>query len=390
MRAEHRAALQAELDVLTDAGRLRQRPVIDSPNARVIVLRERGRRRKLLNWASNDYLGSALRLPVRNAATRALRQYGSGAGAARLLAGGLRCHARLEQRLAGWLASEDALLCSTGYQCNLAVLGALIDGERDAIVLDRLCHASLYDGARLSGGKLARFAHNDVDDLARRLRQTSDARRRLVCVESVYSMDGDEAPLREIAACCAEHDALLLVDEAHALGVFGPGGRGLCAELGVEPDALIGTCSKSFGAQGGFVVGARELIALILNRGRAFIFSTAPAPAATGAAVAVLDLLKAEPAMGAELQARAGALRRALQRQGWDLPDGRSPIIPLLVGDEATALDLAARLRERGHFAPAIRPPTVPPGACRLRLSLTLAHRKADRRRLVEALGELR
>ncbi len=248
-----RAALRAELEELRAAGRLRVRPVLDSADDRVVIAPGPGGRRKLHNWASNDYLGAANRLRVKNAAARALRTYGAGAGAARLLAGGLRCHRRLEERLAGWLGAQDVLVTTTGYQANLAALVALASGAEDVVILDRLCHASLYDGAKLANGTMLRFQHNDLEDLDKQLRRTTGAPRRLVCVESVYSMDGDEAPLAGIAELCQRHGALLLVDEDHALGVFGPGGRGLCAALGVVPDVLIGTCSKSLGAQGGFI-----------------------------------------------------------------------------------------------------------------------------------------
>lgn len=387
MGPERRAAFQAELDDLATAGRLRTRRVIDDGSTRHIVLRGGpGPRRKLVNWAANDYLGLAPRLTMRNAATRATRRYGTGSTAARLLSGGFACHARLEQRIAGWLGREAALLTTTGYQANLALLPTLASQRDDVLILDRLGHASSYDGARLAAGRLRRFAHNEVDDLVRHLRASADARRRVVCVESVYSMDGDEAPLVAIAAACAEHDALLVVDEAHALGVFGPGGRGLCAELGVVPDALVATASKALAAQGGLICADQPLVELVVNRGRSFIYSTAPVPAASGAAVRALDHLRAEPDLGATLLDRSAELRHRLRAAGWNVPEGRSPIIPIIVGDEAATLALAERLLAAGHYAPPIRPPTVPEGACRLRLTLTLAHQREDSRRLLAAL----
>ncbi|MDA3959537.1 MAG: 8-amino-7-oxononanoate synthase [Planctomycetota bacterium] len=388
-RARRRQECAATLAALSELGRLRERPVIDAGNTRLISLRGPGGRRKLVNWASNDYLALVPRLTMRNAAIRALRRFGTGSGAARLLSGGLACHARLEQRLAAWFGHEAALLTTTGYQVNLAVLTSLAEQRGDVIILDRLSHASSYDGARLAEGRIRRFAHNDVNDLVVQLRASSDARRRIVCIESVYSMDGDEAPLVEIAAACAEHDAWLLVDEAHGIGPFGPSGRGRCAELGVMPDLLIGTCSKTMAAQGGFVCGDREVIECIVNRGRSFIFSTAASPAASGAAVRALDHLRDEPDLGATLCARSVDLRARLRAQGWDVPAGRSPIIPILIGSEHDTLALATRLREAGHYAPAIRPPTVPEGQCRLRLTLTLAHKEVDVRRLLAAMGSV-
>jgi len=385
-----RVCIADELAAIAAEGRLRTRPVIDGPDGRVVRLMADGDRLKLINWASNDYLGAANRRPVKNAAARALRSYGAGAGASRLLAGGLRCHRRLEERLARWLGSADCLLTTTGYQAASALLVALASSNEDAVILDRLCHASAYDGVRLSATPLLRFRHNDVADLEAQLRRCEGARRRVVCVESVYSMDGDEAPLVAIDELCTRHGALLVVDEAHALGVLGPDGRGLCAELGVVPDARIGTCSKALGSQGGFIVADTAIVELAVNRGRSFIYSTAPVPAACGAAVATLDLLRAHPELPGELLAEAAAVRAALRAQGWDVPEGRSPIIPVLVGDEAAALELSAKLRAAGHFAPAIRPPTVPPGRCRLRLTVTLAHRPSDRKRLVKAMAGLR
>lgn len=389
-RAEMRAALSAELGAIADAGRLRTRPVIDSPNGRTIVLHDGSTRQRLINWASNDYLGALGHLKVRNGAFRALRTYGAGAGAARLLAGGLRCHRRLEQRLAHWLGAEDSLVTTTGFQANLAALVSLAQPPEDVLILDRLCHASTYDGAKLAGAPLVRFRHNDLEDLDRQLTRTAGARRRVVCVESIYSMDGDEAPLVAIAALCDRHGALLVVDEAHAIGVRGPGGRGLCAELGVHADLRVGTCSKSLGSQGGFIAGDRDLVELAVNRGRSFIFSTAPVPAAVGAAIAALDLLRDEPELPTRLLAAAAGLRADLIAQGWNVPAGTSPILPLVVGDEQAALALAAKLRVAGHYAPAIRPPTVPAGECRLRLTVTLAHKESDGRKLVAALAAIR
>ena len=388
--AEMRAGLSAEWEGVQSGGRLRQRQVIDSPDDRVISVRGPGGRQRLVNWASNDYLGNANRLTVKNAASRALRRFGAGAGAARLLAGGLAVHRQCEQRLARFLNTQDALLTTTGFQANLAAVVALTSDPEDVIILDRACHASTYDGVRLATGTFLRFRHNDLEDLARQLDRTSGARRRLVCIEAVYSMDGDEAPVAAIAALCRARGALLLVDEAHAVGVFGPGGRGLCAEVGVVPDLLIGTCSKSLGAQGGFLAGDAELIGLAVNRGRSFIYSTAAVPAAVGATLGALEELIAHPEWPTELIARAIALRAAVRATGWEIPEGRSPIIPLMVGNEANAIELAAQLRALGHYAPAIRPPTVPEGACRLRLTLTMAHTEADRRRLVVALSSLR
>jgi 8-amino-7-oxononanoate synthase len=387
--SDQRSQLRSELAAIGAAGRLRTRVAIDSRAGRSVVVHETGRRTRLINWASNDYLGLSRDIAVRNGAAKALRRYGPGSTAARLLAGGLRCHRRLEERLANWLGTEDCLLTTSGYQANCAALVALAGDNESAVILDRLCHASLYDGTKLSNGQMLRFRHNDLADLAHRLDQCEGAARRIVCVESVYSMDGDEAPLAEIHALCRSRGALLVVDEAHAIGVLGAGGRGLCHELGIVPDLRLGTCSKSLAAQGGFICGDRELVELVVNTGRAFIFTTAPVPAASGAAVAALDIMRDHPELPAQLQAAANEVRSALRKQGWDVPVGRTPIIPVVVGDETAALQLSARLRAVGHWAPAIRPPTVPPGQCRLRITVTAGHTQADRRRLVAAMAAL-
>jgi len=383
-----RADLDAELAAIAPTQR-RRRPVIDSAGGRTVILTGPGnKRRRLINWASNDYLGALGRLKVKNGAIKAIRRYGPGSGAARLL-GGLRCHRRLEERLAHFLGSEDTLITTTGYQANIAAVTTLVGPPEDAVILNRLCHASTYDAAKLSGAALLRFRHNDLEDLERQLQRSEGAPRRLVCVESVYSMDGDESPLVEIAALCERHGALLLIDEAHALGIFGSG-RGLAAELGVRADLIVGTCSKALGAQGGFLAGDSTLIELAVNRARSFIFSTAPVPAAMGAAVGMLDCLRAEPSLPEQLLTRCQKVRAAIATQGWELPAARGPIIPLIVGDEATALRVAELLREAGHHAPAIRPPTVPTGSSRIRLTITLAHTDADLRKLIAVLAQLR
>lgn len=385
--------LRAELDELAACDQLRRRSVIDGPDGRQISLcsgANAGKREKLLNWAGNDYQGLAQDRRVKNAAARALRSYGAGAAASRLLSGGLRCHRRLEQRLATWLGSDECVVTTTGYQANLAILCALASSTEDAVIVDRLAHASTYDGIRLSAASMLRFAHNDLQDLERKLRLAEASRRRIVCVESIYSMDGDEAPLQDIAALCQQYHAALVVDEDHALGVVGPQGAGLCAEQGVRPTAIVGTCSKGLGAQGGFIAGSAAVVEQVVNRGRSFIFSTAPVPAAMGAAVAALDVLRSEPARPQQLQERSQAMRHTLIAQGWQVAPGRSPIIPVVVGEATAALHLAQALRERGHHAPAIRPPTVPAGTARLRLLPTMAHRDTDIRRLCEAMAALR
>ena len=352
-------------------------------------MRKGNKRQSLINWASNDYLGARQLIKQKNAARRSIRQWGTGSGAARLLSGGLSLHRQYEQRLANHLQTEDALLCTTGYQANVAAIVALMGDPEDVIVLDRLAHASMYDGTKLSAGSMIRFKHNDVADLKKQLKRTQGARRRIVCVESVYSMDGDEAPLREINAACEEFGALLYVDEAHALGVIGDQGRGLCAELGVDADVVVGTNSKCLGSQGGFIASSSDIVELIVNRGRSFLYSTAPVPAAVATAIESLNMLRDQEALQNDIQDRSRRFRAAIAEQGWSTIDGRSPIVPIIIGDEDRTCALSNKLRELGHFVPAIRPPTVPPASSRLRVSLSLAHKDSDVNRLINCLGEL-
>ena len=369
--------------------RQRSRPLIDGPAAARIIRYHQGKRQQLVNWASNDYLGLISEITVRNRATRYLRRFGPGSGAARLLAGGLRCHHQFEQRLAHFVCQEDALITTSGYQANLAAMTSLADHRDDVLLLDRLAHASSYDGAALAKGTLARFRHNDVSDLAQQLAKYVDARRRVVVVESIYSMDGDVAPLREIADLCHQYDAWLVVDEAHALGVYGPGGRGMCAEVGITPDLIVGTSSKTLSSTGGWLAGPTEVIDHIVNHARSFIFSTAPTPASVGAALGSLDWLRKHSDAGNMLRARSHDMRSALREQGWNTSEGDSPIIPVIIGSEEAVLRLSHQLAERGHYAPPIRPPTVPADTCRLRISVTLGHREVDVRRFIQTMADL-
>jgi 8-amino-7-oxononanoate synthase len=326
-----------------------------------------------LNLASNDYLGLATHPAVVAGARGALEAYGAGAGASRLLAGSLDLHAALETRLAAHKGCPAALVLGSGYLAAVALMPALV-GRGDLIVADRLAHASLLDGARLSRAELARFDHNDVDHLRALLARP--ARRRLVVTESVFSMDGDLAPLAEIAEVASEVEAMLLVDEAHAAGVFGPGGGGRVRQLGLGGAVTVNlsTLSKALGSYGGVLGVAEDLRQWLISRHRGLIYSTALPPAAAGAALAALELLAAEPERGSRLLALADGFRQGLRAGGLDTLNSAGPIVPVLVGDVDRTMALARRLRDAGLLVGAIRPPTVPAGAARLRLSVTLNH----------------
>lgn len=330
--------------------------------------------RALLNFSSNDYLALAHDPRVKARAAEAVERSGCSASASRLMSGALAVHDALEQALARLVGREAALLFGSGFAMSVGVMAALA-GRDDAIFADRLVHASLVDGARLSGAAVKRFPHNDAGALERLLRETAVRGRRLVVCESVYSMDGDQAPLEALGAASRAHGALFVVDEAHALGVFG-GGGGLCRALAaqVAPDLVLGTLGKALGSFGGFAAGRADLRELLVNRARSFIFSTALPPSSAAAALAAIEIVEREPELGPTLLARAKTLQGLLRAEGVCVPEATSQIIPIPVGDNRRALELAHRLEERGVLAVAIRPPTVPPGTARLRLSVTLAH----------------
>ncbi|MCX5649122.1 MAG: 8-amino-7-oxononanoate synthase [Planctomycetota bacterium] len=344
--------------------------------------------REVLQFASNNYLGLANDPRVKEAAARAIERWGWGAGASRLVAGHTEAHEALEAELAAFEHTEAALVFPTGYQTNLGVVGSLV-GRGDLVLSDRENHASIYDAVKLSGARLVRYVHADAGDAARLLAKHHDAPgRRLLVTDTVFSMDGRLAPLRALALLAEREGAMLVLDEAHATGVLGPTGAGLAEEVGLESGitASVGTLSKALGGIGGFVGASREVCDLIVNRGRSFIYTTALPAAACEAARAALRIVRAEPDRRKRVLALAERLRCALQEKGFDSGRSETQIVPVLVGAPERALALAAALLERGIFCPAIRPPTVPPGTSRLRVSLTAEHTEEDIGRLVSAL----
>lgn len=341
--------------------------------------------RTLLNLSSNDYLALARDPGVIRRAGDALTRWGAGACASRLMSGTLELHEELEAGLAALCGTEAALVFSSGFGMNVGLLPALA-GRDDVLFLDRLVHASLVDGARLSGATLVRFPHGDAGALAGLVERTPCRGRRVVVCESVYSMDGDLAPLAELEAVARRAGAALVVDEAHAVGVFGEGG-GLCRALGVRPDVLAGTLGKALGSVGGFVACDAACREYLLNRVRSFVFATALPPPSVGAALGAVERLRAEPGLGAALLGRATAFHGMLAARGLRLPPPLSQILPVHVGGNAEAVALASRLRDQGILATAVRPPTVPVGTARLRLSVTLAHDLAALEAAAETIG---
>lgn len=342
--------------------------------------------REFLNFSSNDYLGLAGDPRVIEGTIRALREWGAGATASRLVTGTLECHLDLERRLAAWKGYEAGLLFGSGYSANAGIIASLA-GRDDHVFLDRLSHASLVDAAVLSRAAIHRFRHNDPDHLETMLRTVRGNGRRLVVTESVFSMDGDLAPLAEMAALAGRHGAMLLVDEAHATGIFGPGGAGRVREQGLESrvNLNLATLGKALGGYGGCVCCSGTMRGWLVNQARPFIYSTALSPAVVGAALAALEIVSGQPDPGSKALALAEDLRKRLRSGGLDTGASASQIVPVLVGDNRRAVGIQRRMMEEGILAVAIRPPTVPAGTARLRFSVTAKHTGGDIARAADA-----
>jgi 8-amino-7-oxononanoate synthase len=404
------AELRQRLDAIRGQGLLRELRRVDSPQG----TRIRVGGQSLLNFSSNDYLGLANDPSLKEAASKAVERFGAGAGASRLICGSLAPHHELEETVAHFKGTEAALSFSSGYATAIGTICSLL-GKDDVIILDKLVHACIVDAARLSGAKIRVFAHNDPDDLEEKLKwsnrrgeqhesQTSTTilsgtritrpsegkHRTLVVTESIFSMDGDAAPLREIVALKEKYGAWLMVDEAHATGLYGKHRRGLAEELGVSDkiEIQMGTLGKALGASGGYISGSRGLVDFLVNRARSFIFSTAPVPAAAAAAQAAIEFVQSgEGKLRQEsLWARVKEFQSQIANRKSQIP---SAIIPLIIGNEARAVEAAARLRAQNIFVPAIRYPTVARGQARLRVTLTAVHTAEEINQLAIALEQI-
>nr|WP_286202699.1 8-amino-7-oxononanoate synthase [Comamonas sp. JC664] len=342
---------------------------LDSPQGPVVRVGGEA----LVNFASNDYLGLASSPTVRAAALAAVERYGVGTGASRLVVGDTAAHHRLEARLAAFERAEAVRLFNSGYAANTGIIPALV-GPGDAVFSDALNHASLVDGCRLSRARVCVYPHADVEALERALAQTP-ARRKLVVTDTVFSMDGDTAPLRDIVAACRAHGAALMVDEAHATGVLGTRGAGLCDELGLEAavDLRMGTLSKALGVMGAYVATSRAVADLLVSRARPFVFSTALPAHLCAAAEAAVDAVEGDPPLRERLWRNIRRFAEGLRGLGLRA-EPRSAVFPVILGEPERALHAASRLREAGVLVKAIRPPTVPEGTSRLRFCLSAAH----------------
>ncbi|MFN2612140.1 MAG: 8-amino-7-oxononanoate synthase [Solirubrobacterales bacterium] len=341
----------------------------------------------VLLLCSNNYLGLADHPRVRAAAAEAAMGLGTSAGASRLISGTMTVHGHLERRLAEFKGTEAALLFGSGYLANSGAIAALA-GEGGVVFSDELNHASIIDGCRLARAETFVYRHADLEHLAWGLRKAG-GRASLIATDGVFSMDGDIAPLPELFALARDHRARLLVDEAHATGAIGPGGRGSVAAMGLseEVDVLIGTLGKALGGYGAYVCGPAELTEFLVNSARPFIFSTALPPPVVAAASAALELLVSEPERVERLAANADGLRAGLAAEGLELGASDTQIVPVSVGDASDAMALCERVLEHGVFAQAIRPPTVPEGTCRLRLTAMATHRPAELREAAQVIG---
>jgi 8-amino-7-oxononanoate synthase len=380
--------LERRLQELERLGLTRRLRLVSGPQGPTVLIDGK----PVLLLCSNNYLGLADHPRVREAAADAAMRWGVGAGASRLVCGTMTIHRRLEEQLAEFKHSEACLLFGSGYLANIGVIGALA-GRGDTVFSDELNHASIIDGCRLSRAQVVVYRHRDSEHLEWCLQRHSGRRggeRSLIVTDSVFSMDGNVAPLSEIVELARMHGAQVMVDEAHATGNLGPGGRGAVAQAGLEGevDVVVGTLGKALGSYGAYVCASAEMVRYLINTARPLIFSTAPPPPAVAGALAALELLRERPHRVERLRSNARVLRRALARRGFAVSDQDMHIVPLIVGDERDALRLCQEGIERGVFAQAIRPPTVPEGTSRLRLTAMASHTASDLRMAAGILAD--
>ena len=377
---------EAELHQLARDHLLRELTVMDSPSGPIMSVRGKS----TLLFSSNDYLGLANHPQLKHAVLKAIEQFGVGAGASRLISGTLTPHHDLELALAQFTNTEAALTFSSGYATNLGVIPHLAK-TNGVIFADRLCHASLIDACRLSQATFRIFHHNDVEHLRSLLMKRPPKQPTLLITEGVFSMDGDLAPLPELARLAGEFEAILLVDDAHGTGVMGPTGRGTIEHFGVKSANVyhMGTLSKALGTSGGFMTGTKAFISYLVNTSRSFIYSTAPPPAMAAAARAAIHLIQQEPQRHARLWQNRERMYQGLLAMGCHMTKTESPILPIIVNDPALAVEMSRHLREKGMYIQAIRPPTVPKGTSRLRITVTAEHTSEQIDLALEAIQDV-
>jgi 8-amino-7-oxononanoate synthase len=378
--------LQKDLQGRISLGTYRSLKTVDSPQGREITLDGR----RVLNFCSNDYLGLANDARIKRAALEAIEKYGWGAGASRLVCGNMSPHERLEEDLALFKNTERALVFSSGYMANTGIISALMD-RHSAVLSDKLNHASIVDGIILSRAGFLRYPHADMQALQKILKNLPAAKRKLIVTDSIFSMDGDRAPLKEIVDLARRYEAMVMVDEAHAFGVLGKRGGGLVEELGLEAtvDIQMGTLSKAAGSFGAYACGTKVLRDYLINKSRSFIYTTAMPPSLAQASRAALQIIRQADSLRRQLQLNANYLRGEFGVLGFDTMNSSTPIIPILVKDPLQAVAMSKRLLEQGIFVQAIRPPTVPMGTARLRLTVMATHTQEDLDQLLKALRML-
>ncbi len=378
--------IESELQRLNEAGLYRRLRRVDGDQGPTLVLDGK----EVVNFSSNNYLGLANHPALREAAKDAIDRYGCGSGASRLISGNMTLHEELETKLAELKETEAALVFNSGFQANIGIISTMI-GEGDAVFSDALNHASIIDGCRLSRAQVYVYGHADLQQLEDCLKQASAHHRKLIVTETLFSMDGDEAPLKEIVDLAEKYDAMVMVDEAHATGVYEPNGAGIVAKLGLGGRVLVqmGTLGKALGGFGAYVAGSAAFRELMINRCRSFVFTTALPPAVMAMGIAALDLVKEEPERRLALSNNCARLNASLKALGYSIANSRSQIIPLMVGDADECMRLSEQLLRRGIFAQGIRPPTVPPRTSRLRITLMATHTGEHLQRALDALEEV-
>lgn len=378
--------IHEELHALDDQGLRRRLRVVDYLGG----MRASIDHKDCVLFCTNNYLGLADHPKVLERSQKALVRYGAGAQASRLVSGHFPIHMQLEEITAVFKGAESCLAFPTGYMANLAAVSAMV-GEEDAILCDRLNHASLIDACRMSKAKLLIYEHLNLDDLKKQLERAGKFRRRVVVTDALFSMDGDLVPLLKVTNLAHEYDAQVYVDDAHGTGVLGPGGQGIAHHFPLKhfPAVIMGTYSKALGSLGGFVCGPKIFIEYLLNKARTFIYTTGLPPAVCGASLGALEVLQQEPQRVEKLWENAKKVREGLRALGYDIPRGAGPIMPIIVGENEEAVRMSEKLLEEGILVVAIRPPTVPKGTARLRLSVSAAHTDADIEKLFNAFKKL-
>jgi len=377
--------IQQEIDELKRQGVFRPLRVLGSPQGPRAVIDGKN----VINMSSNDYLGLANDPRLKAAAIAATEKWGAGTAAVRTIIGTNELHMELERRLAKFKGTEAAIVFQSGFTCNSGVIPVLV-GEGDVIISDALNHASIIDGCRLTHAEIRRYAHKDMAELEKLLKETQSFRRRLVISDGVFSMDGDIAPLPEIARLCKQYDAISYVDDAHSSGVLGKNGQGSVHHFGLQGqiDVQVGTLSKAVGVLGGYVATTRNLVDLLIHRGRPFLFSTSHPPAVTAAILKAIDIMEAEPELIERLWQNASTFKAGLKELGFDTGKSETPITPVIIGDERAAMEFSDRLFENGVFAQGIAFPTVPRGQARVRTIVSAAHSPRDLAEALEAFAK--